>query len=474
MTCLREHAVTSGAVRSTVAAGVLDARGVRYGDRLDPADRASELGPPRVSQAPPTAFPQAPGLLDALLGPALGELPQHEDSFSLRIQAPDDGDGLPVLLFVHGGGFTTGSGEARWYDAHDLVREGRLVLVTVSYRLGALATLAGEADPEGSGRPLRDLVQAARWVRDNIVAFGGDPGNVTIAGDSAGAWFARALSLLPATRGLFARTALVSVPRLLPLAADDHLARRMVFEAALAPSAIATAKAEAILAAQRATSAAYRGQGFAFAPAAGASLPGWTGDPAVAAARLHTGGLLLLTTAAESAAFLRPQPSSLFAGGWVEEFVGAEFRHPEAVLAHLVGSGAGAGGYEAAVAAMTLWQFTSVAYEMANAALVPTRLVRLDVESPLDRALSPHCFPLPFLFGDRAAWRDAPMLAGLGGQLFDRTRGALQAALVDFVCDGSGSAPVWDAAAPRVLSVTVAGSSVVTPGDVVVAEVAQP
>jgi para-nitrobenzyl esterase len=398
-------------------------------------------------------------MLDALLGPALRELGQAPDSFSVRIQAPADADRLPVLLFVHGGGFTTGSGEARWYDAHDLVRHG-LVLVTVNYRLGAFGVLGGAAD--SAPRSLSDLETAARWVRDNIVAFGGDPERVTIAGDSAGAWYAHALSLLPETRGLFARTVLVSLPRLEPLSAADDDARTTAFADALAPEILATAPVDAVLAAQRATAQSYRGEGFAFAPAAGAGAPSWWGQPRVSATHLHTSALLLLTTAAESAAFLRSEPEESFTRERLHEVVHRRFRDPAAVLAHLSDRPS---LYEQTVAATTLWQFQSVAYGLATHAAIPTRLVRLDLRSRLPRAFSPHCWTLPFLFGDRNGWRDAPMLDGLATDVFERTRATFRDVVVPFVRDGSGSAPRWDPSQPRLLAVGEAGASAVAPGD---------
>ncbi|MGW0022311.1 carboxylesterase family protein [Rhodococcus sp. NPDC003382] len=465
-----EFAVDTGVVRAEVVEGVVDARGVRYGARLDRADRGSALGPPTTAQSPPTAFPQTGGMLDGILGQALGELPQHEDSFSLRIQAPADSAGLPVLLFVHGGGFTTGSGESRWYDAHDLVRSGRIVLVTVGYRIGALGHLGGSGDADASAQPLRDLEVAARWVRDNIAAFGGDPANITIAGDSAGAWYAHALSVLPQTGGMFARTLLLSMPRLAPLSECDHEARRAAFEDALAPERFATAPVESILAAQRTTALNYRGAGFAFAPAAGPRMPGWLGEPKLSAARLHTSALLVVTTAEETAAFLRTQPAESFSREKLEDFVARSFSAPEAVLDHTAERES---AYEQMVLATTLWQFRSVAYDLARSAAVPTRLMRLDVRSSLERALSPHCFTLPFVFGDRHAWRGAPMMEGVDRDTFECVRAAFRDAIVPFVRDGSGTAPVWRPESPRLLAVEEDGARVVAPGDLTVTAVTE-
>ncbi|MDD9969137.1 MAG: carboxylesterase family protein, partial [Myxococcales bacterium] len=124
------------------------------------------------------------------LGPP-GE--QSEDCLTLNVFAPAAGpdDALPVMVFIHGGGFVIG-GSSQYEDAHTLSRVGDLVVVTINYRLGALGFLAHPELDAALGRPsgnngLRDQQLALRWVRDHIVAFGGDPQNVTLFGHSAGA-----------------------------------------------------------------------------------------------------------------------------------------------------------------------------------------------------------------------------------------------------------------------------------------------
>jgi para-nitrobenzyl esterase len=115
--------------------------------------------------------------------------------------------GLPVFVWIHGGSFTNGSGANAGYDGTAFARDG-IVCVTINYRLGAdgFLELPG-ADPN---RGLRDMIAALTWVRDNIRAFGGDPGQVTLAGESAGAMAVAALMSVPAARGLFARAVLQS------------------------------------------------------------------------------------------------------------------------------------------------------------------------------------------------------------------------------------------------------------------------
>ena len=115
-----------------------------------------------------------------------------EDCLFLNIYAPDTPDkALPVMVWIHGGTFLVGSGSQ--YDGRELAERGHLILVTINYRLGPFGFLVNRsldgADPgQLSGNyGLLDQQAALRWVKDNIEAFGGDPGKVTVAGESAGA-----------------------------------------------------------------------------------------------------------------------------------------------------------------------------------------------------------------------------------------------------------------------------------------------
>jgi para-nitrobenzyl esterase len=134
-----------------------------------------------------------------------------EDCLTLNVVTPEDPSAapLPVMVFVHGGGYILGSSATPLYDGAALARGG-CVYVSVNYRLGALGCLdlssLSTADITiDSNLYLRDLVLALRWVRDNIAAFGGDPDNITVFGESAGAHAVAALLAVPAAKGLFAR-----------------------------------------------------------------------------------------------------------------------------------------------------------------------------------------------------------------------------------------------------------------------------
>jgi para-nitrobenzyl esterase len=133
-----------------------------------------------------------------------------EDCLYLNVYVPataNDNSRLPVMFWIHGGGYIAGAGSEPRYTNSTLVARG-VVLVTINYRLGVFGFLASEGLAKESGGSagnygLMDMVAALRWVRANIARFGGDPGNVTIFGESAGSFATSTLMALPSARGLF-------------------------------------------------------------------------------------------------------------------------------------------------------------------------------------------------------------------------------------------------------------------------------
>jgi len=124
-----------------------------------------------------------------------------EDCLNLNVWTPDPGgSGLPVLVWIHGGMFRKGSGSEAWYRGTSFARDG-VVCVTVNYRLAAEGFLY--LDDSTANLGLLDQVAALEWVQGNIAAFGGDPGKVTVAGQSAGAVSIVTLMAMPRARGLF-------------------------------------------------------------------------------------------------------------------------------------------------------------------------------------------------------------------------------------------------------------------------------
>lgn len=141
---------------------------------------------------------------------------RSEDCLQLNVFTPGTvAAKRPVLVWIHGGGFAGGTGGTPVYDGTRLAMRGDVVVVTINYRVGALGflhlhELTGGRIPATGNEGLLDQVQALRWVRDNIAAFGGDASNVTVFGESAGAMSVGALLALAPAKGLFQRAMLVS------------------------------------------------------------------------------------------------------------------------------------------------------------------------------------------------------------------------------------------------------------------------
>ncbi len=141
-----------------------------------------------------------------------GEIERGEDCLYLNVWtgAEHAEAALPVMVWIHGGGLQTGSGSTLLYDGESLANRG-VVLVTINYRLGPMgflahAELSAEDENGASGNyGILDQVAALRWVQANIAAFGGDPGRVTIFGESAGSWSVNYLTATPLAAGLFHR-----------------------------------------------------------------------------------------------------------------------------------------------------------------------------------------------------------------------------------------------------------------------------
>ncbi len=135
--------------------------------------------------------------------------PHSEDCLHLNIWTPAcDSAKRPVMVWIHGGGFTVGASNVGAYDGTALATRGNIVLVSINYRLGVLGFLnlrdASKGACPGTGAEgIADQVAALQWVKDNIAAFGGDPSNVTVFGESAGGASVAALLASPKARGLF-------------------------------------------------------------------------------------------------------------------------------------------------------------------------------------------------------------------------------------------------------------------------------
>jgi para-nitrobenzyl esterase len=174
-----------------------------------------------------TSFASPCPSLPTIVAGASGVGSTNEDCLYLNVYTPRSGTRhhLPVMVWIHGGGFINGAGSD--YDARVLTAKGDAVVVTINYRLGvfgflALPGLSAEARDHASGNfGLQDQQAALRWVRRNIAAFGGNPGNVTIFGESAGGASVCAQLASPTARGLFERAIIESGPCASPLSSQS-------------------------------------------------------------------------------------------------------------------------------------------------------------------------------------------------------------------------------------------------------------
>ena len=215
-------ATKAGKVRGSVENGINVFKGVRYG--ADTATtRFQAPKPPEPwsevrdaldfgAQAPQPAGGEAGGLFRSWAN----RKPDSEDCLFLNVWTPGVADKKkrPVMVWLHGGGFTTGSGASNGYDGVRLAKRGDVVVITVNHRLNLFGHLyLAEFGPEfaDSGNAgMLDIVLALKWVRDNAAAFGGDPGNVMIFGESGGGAKVTTLMAMDAAKGLFHRAAVQS------------------------------------------------------------------------------------------------------------------------------------------------------------------------------------------------------------------------------------------------------------------------
>ena len=208
---------TSGKVEGRVKEGVVLFAGIPYAKppvgklRFKMPQRHDPWEGVRPAQRFGPAAPQLPG--EGLIGG--GPVLWNEDCLTLSVCTPAVDDARrPVLAFIHGGGYRTGQCGIPWYNGARFAASGDIVVVSFNYRLGALgfahlARFGREYAASGLNGTL-DQVAALEWVRDNIAAFGGDPDNVTLAGESAGAFSVGTLLGMPRAAGLFRRAILQS------------------------------------------------------------------------------------------------------------------------------------------------------------------------------------------------------------------------------------------------------------------------
>ncbi|MCX3290415.1 carboxylesterase family protein [Streptomyces sp. NEAU-H22] len=434
---------TSGVLRGRVEDGTTVFRGVRYAtcERFGLPRPVPAWSGERDATADGPIAPQRPSRLEPVMGvPEPHE--QGEDCLNLTITTPGvDDRSRPVLVWFHGGAWVSGAGSWKFYGGHRLAREGDVVVVSVSYRLGVLGYLRAPGISEGN-LGLADQLAALRWVRENICAFGGDPDAVTVAGQSAGAHTVQCLLGMPDAEGLFRRAVVQSSPAALGLGSARSArkaAERLLTRLGADPCTVPVADvldAQTALAREAAGRLGLRAVPL-FRPVAGVGpLPDAARWAACLAGRAPGLDVIIGTTGREMSAFYALNPAlrrlrrvpalGAATADAAERAAGAAlFGRPARRLAALL-SKAGA----------RVWTY------------------RFDYAAPASPFGATHCIELPFLFGTDADWTTAPMLAGADPHDIDTLGRALRTAWLGFIRTGTPTTdtpwPSFTAAAPAV------------------------
>jgi len=419
----------SGELRGAREGGVAVFRGVPYAAspvgelRFQPPQPVAAWRGVREATKDGPIAPQGRSRLAHIMGEF--ERPQSEDCLTLNIWTPaPDAKKPPVLVWIHGGAFASGAGSLAWYSGERFAADGDLVAVSINYRLGALGFLCLPGVSDGN-LGLLDQVAALRFVRDNIAAFGGDPDNVTVVGQSAGAASIAILMTMPRARGLFRRVILQSTPfgRMSRTLEDAHrIGRRLLEVLGLEPSQAGELKSVPFARFVTAQGEVARLEK-KFADALAPFWPVIDGDvyPAEVAPALKSGAgadidTMIGTTREEMAAFYCiDQDIAKADAAAVEGVFASVFKSGHRPYYDEIRRTRASGGNAALLGdLMSDAMFRIGSLRMAEARADqgrPAYVYQFDWQSPAGFE-SCHCLEIPFVFNNFASWTDSPMLKG--------------------------------------------------------------
>ncbi len=455
---------TKGKIRGATDAGAHSFKGIPYAGSTAGANRFQPPSPvePWAGIRDAVAFgasaPQPPAGSDPLSAWYSALQPVSEDCLSLNVFTPglnEDGR-RPVMVWIHGGAWASCAGSAPGFDGAHLAKSGDVVVVTVNHRLNLFGYLRldmpGDRFAESGNAGVLDLVASLQWVRDNIAGFGGDPGNVTIFGQSGGAAKVSALLAMPAAKGLFHKAIAQSCSGSLRLAGPEEAARlthALAAQLGIDPdngAAWQAAPAEQFIAALRTTPRPFR-------PVLdGRNFPQNPFDPA-APALAHDIPLMIGNAANEATLYLAVAPRNFS----LDE---AEIRKRAGRFVQIDSAEAGrlidayrAASPDASPSALLADIATDYTYRrnttheaalQAASAQAPVYAYVFNWKTPVMGGVlrTPHTLEVPFIFGTTDA---AAALVGDGPDIAPLTR-ALMATWVAFARTGNPNTdalPAW-------------------------------
>jgi para-nitrobenzyl esterase len=386
--------------------------------------------------------------------------PQHEDCLTLTIRTPaPDGNGRPVIVWLHGGAFLSGMGSSDQTNGSRLAQEGDLVFVGVNYRLGALGWLhrPGIVDAQPG---LSDMIAALHWVRDHIVGFGGDPSRVTVMGQSAGA---NAIARMLMTPGIDApfRRAILQSPGLgwgfltpaMAAATGDQFLRLLEIDpdGGDALTRLRATEVGRLLQAQAElmrSTARFARMEPPFMPVVPTSMTQAELLDAIAEGAKGSGvDMLIGATADEAHAFFAANPAMenppveavLDRFGGEERLASYRARRPGATTMDLLAD------------LETDEAFLRPMRDLADAVAAhngTSYTYLFDWAPPASRFKSCHVIEMPFVFGTYDAYHDAPMMAGGDPRQIADLSTAVRLAWISFIRDGTPEhslIPSWPA-----------------------------
>ena len=428
-------AIDTGELSGTLRDEVAHYRGIPYANatRFAAPTEAPRWEGVRDATRDGPICPQPRSRLEPIMGPNEPHA-QAEDCLTLAVATPSVRGRRPVMVWFHGGAYLYGAGSFDWYRPDALVREGGVVVVTVNYRVGLFGYLRTEGVSEGN-LGLLDQLAALRWVKRNIGAFGGDPENVTVFGESAGGHSIAAMLCTAAARGLFRRAIVQSAQLGLGFMTKARAATvAKSIAVALGGESPARAGVGQLLAAQQAMTVQMSrplGMNSAppFAPIAGVTpLEDRLDHDITASTVLSDIELLIGSTRDEMRAFFGTNPTMIRLRNL--PFLGAR-------------------AVDGLGAAITDKVFGAPLRKLADTQARHGAAVytyRFEWAPPSSAFGACHTIDLPFVFGDQTAWQHAPMLGGRPWSEIDVLGRTVRGAWTRFVHTGdpnSGGSDTW-------------------------------